>query len=206
MRVNVSEVSGFYRFVCLYHVECISSLRHYDQSPVHSLKHSLGLGRDRCGLMSMFRSIRLRASLFSCLSFSSIRESLCSSDDILKTSAAPSSAATHCSLAATEETQRFHNCPLATNEQKRQNSLSKYIKLAPKDTQKSITNHIFVYVFRRIFLFLINVFLNARFILLFYKNIFFFYRSWHFFLTFLFVSMFRQYCFLVDFLVDSNTQ
>lgn len=81
---------------------CVSSLRHYVQSLVHSLTHSLGLGRDRCGLMSMFRSIRLRASLFSCLSFSSIRESLCSSDDILKTSAAPSSAATHCPLAATD--------------------------------------------------------------------------------------------------------
>ena len=46
--------------------------------------HSLGLGRERWGLMSMLRSIRLRASLFSCFSFSSIRESLCSSDDILK--------------------------------------------------------------------------------------------------------------------------
>lgn len=104
MRVIVSEVSGFLS-VCLF-ISCrlYFILRHYDQSLVHSLKHSLGLGRDRCGLMSMFRSIRLRASLFSCLSFSSIRESLCSSDDILKTSAAPSSAATHCSLAAAEET------------------------------------------------------------------------------------------------------
>lgn len=46
--------------------------------------HLLGLGRERCGLMSMLRSIRLRGSLFSCFSFSSIRESLCSSDDILE--------------------------------------------------------------------------------------------------------------------------
>lgn len=46
--------------------------------------HSLGLGRDRCGLMSMLKSILRRASSFSCFSFSSILESLCSSDDILK--------------------------------------------------------------------------------------------------------------------------
>lgn len=49
--------------------------------------HSLGLGRDRCGLMSMLRSILRRASSFSCFSFSSIRDNLCSSDDILKNGA-----------------------------------------------------------------------------------------------------------------------
>lgn len=53
-------------------------------NPVLPGGHSLGRGRDRCGLMSMLRSILRRASSFSCFSFSSIRDSLCSSDDILK--------------------------------------------------------------------------------------------------------------------------